>query len=114
MRRSSRARLLWGIAALASAPALGQTNGGDPAEGQRIAQTWCSNCHLTDPHAQSRANDATASFLAIANMPSTTSVSLHAFLLTPHPPMPDFRLSRAQIDDVTAYILSLREASAPG
>ena len=81
---------------------------GDPAEGQRIAQRWCSNCHLADPGAQRNANDAVPSFAAVANMPSTTSQSLHAFLLTSHPPMPDFRLSRQHIDDVSAYILSLR------
>jgi hypothetical protein len=41
-------------------------------------------------------------------MPSTTSMSLHAFLMTPHGQMPDFASTRAQIDDVVAYILSLR------
>ena len=67
-----------------------------------------SNCHLVYPRSQRQANDAVPSFVAIAKMPSTTSLSLDAFLLTPHPPMPDFRLSRAQIDGLTAYILSLR------
>jgi mono/diheme cytochrome c family protein len=88
--------------------AVAQTEAGDPAEGQRLAQTWCSNCHLVDPQGQSRASDATPSFAAIARMPSTTPLSLHAFLVTPHPPMPDFRLSRTQIEDLTAYILTLR------
>ena len=99
--------LCW-LLALVPGYAAAQTEAGDPAEGQRLAQTWCSDCHLVDPQGQSRANDATPSFDAIARTPSTTSLSLHAFLLTPHPPMPDFRLSRTQIDDLTAYILSLR------
>jgi mono/diheme cytochrome c family protein len=88
--------------------AVAQIEAGDPAEGHRLAQAWCSNCHLVNPQGQSRASDATPSFAAIARMPSTTSASLHAFLLTPHPPMPDFRLSRSELGDLTAYILSLR------
>jgi mono/diheme cytochrome c family protein len=96
------------LVALVPNYAVAQAEAGDPTQGQQLAQTWCSQCHLVDPHGQSRASDATPSFAAIANMPSTTSLSLHAFLLTPHPPMPDFRLSRSQIDDVAAYILSLR------
>jgi mono/diheme cytochrome c family protein len=35
-------------------------------------------------------------------------MSLHAFLLTPHANMPNYRLTSEEIDDVVAYILSLR------
>jgi hypothetical protein len=35
-------------------------------------------------------------------------MSLHAFLITPHANMPDYRLTPQQIDDVVTYILSLR------
>ena len=41
-------------------------------------------------------------------MPSTTGMSLRAFLLTPHARMPDIQMSGKQIDGVVAYILSLR------
>ena len=41
-------------------------------------------------------------------MKSTTPMSLRAFLQTPHSRMPDLRLSRDEIDNLTAYILSLR------
>jgi hypothetical protein len=41
-------------------------------------------------------------------MKSTTPLSLRAFLQTPHERMPDLHLSRDEIDDLTAYILSLR------
>ena len=108
MRTLLPALSLYCLLALPPGYAAAQTAAGDPAEGHRLAQTWCSNCHLVDPQSQTRASDATPSFTAIAKMPSTTSLSLHAFLFTPHPPMPDFRLSRTQIDDLTAYILILR------
>ena len=41
-------------------------------------------------------------------MASTTSMSLRVFLQTPHPSMPDYRLTREELDDVVAYILTLR------
>ena len=36
-------------------------------------------------------------------------MSLRAFLMTSHPPMPDLHLTRDEIDDVSAYILSLKQ-----
>lgn len=46
-------------------------------------------------------------------MPSTTSLSIHAFLRTTHDVMPNFRLTEPQIDNVGAYILEMR-ARPPG
>ena len=42
-------------------------------------------------------------------MPSATALSLRVFLQTPHVRMPDFQLSNNEIDDVVAYILSLKD-----
>ena len=68
---------------------------------------WCSNCHQVEPQSADTASDAAPSFRAIASMPSTTMLSIRAFLRTPHELMPDFRLTEAQIDDLGAYILGL-------
>ena len=81
---------------------------GDPAEGRQLATTWCSGCHQVDPRTQTIATDAVPSFQAIAAMPSTTSISIQAFLRSSHDVMPNFRLTEPQIDDVDAYILSQR------
>jgi hypothetical protein len=40
--------------------------------------------------------------------PATQHGSLRAFLMTPHPSMPNYRLAPQEIDDVVTYILSLR------
>ncbi len=80
---------------------------GVAAPGEQIALTWCSNCHLVGRDANS-ARDSVPAFAAIAKMTSTTSMSLHSFLQTSHGPMPDFALTQPQIDDIVAYILSLR------
>jgi mono/diheme cytochrome c family protein len=88
--------------------AAAQMSSGDVAAGKQIAQGWCANCHAVASADQGKANDAVASFTAIARMPSTTSTSLHAFLQTNHGQMPDFKLSLREIDDVVAYILTLQ------
>jgi hypothetical protein len=46
--------------------------------------------------------------MAIGEQKSTTALSLRVFLQTPHAQMPDLHLSRDEIDDLAAYILSLR------
>ncbi|MCX7379973.1 MAG: cytochrome c [Alphaproteobacteria bacterium] len=99
------------LAALAALPAVAQPASqpaGDIPAGRAIAQTWCANCHAVEITAQQTA-DGVPSFPAVARMASTTQLSLHAFLQTPHQRMPNFQLSRQQIDDVAAYILSLKK-----
>jgi mono/diheme cytochrome c family protein len=88
-------------------PALAQVPTGDPDAGHVIARTWCVNCHAVEAR-PTQGGDAVPSFSAIAAMPSSTAMSLTAFLQTPHGRMPNFQLSRRQVDDAVAYILSLK------
>lgn len=78
---------------------------GDPDAGRRLAEAQCASCHAVAPGAPVPRPGA-PSFAAVARMPSTTALSLHAFLRTPHGRMPDIVLTPAQLDDVTAWILS--------
>jgi mono/diheme cytochrome c family protein len=80
-----------------------------PADGRRLADEQCAECHQVEGRAATRLDQLAPAFAEIANQISTTELSLRAFLRTPHPNMPDFRLTREQIDDVVAYILSLRQ-----
>jgi mono/diheme cytochrome c family protein len=80
----------------------------DVGAGERIAQIWCNNCHVVDS-AQKGGSDAVPSFPSIARKASTTQMSLTVFLSTPHGRMPDFSLTRTEISNVSAYILSLRD-----
>ena len=52
-------------------------------------------------------------FLDVANMASTTALSLKVFLRTSHKEMPNLLISETDSDDLIAYILSLKEPSAP-
>jgi mono/diheme cytochrome c family protein len=100
------ARILLVAAALVAA---GAARAQDIPAGRHLAQASCSRCHLVDPTEQKAGNDAAPTFASIARMPSTTAMSLAAFLSTPHANMPDLVLNRTEIRDVSAYILSLRK-----
>lgn len=81
----------------------------DATSGEQIAKTWCSGCHLVGRAGQTVANDATPSFVSIAQNNTTTSAGLAAFLSTPHANMPNYALTRDEIREVSAYIMSLRK-----
>ena len=79
---------------------------GDAASGLTLAQTWCTSCHIVAPGGTGR--DNAPSFMAIAAKPNLSEPALRAWLSDPHPPMPNLNLSRQQIDDVVAYLASLK------
>lgn len=109
-----RFTVLAGVVAAALLPAAGgaQAQSGALAEnvayGKVVAESWCANCHVVSRQARGPVGDAAPPFAAVARMPSTTEISLRAFLRTPHARMPDYQLSQAELDGVVAYILSLR------
>ena len=78
-------------------------------EGDRIAHTLCINCHVVDTQGPAIRTDRVPSFSWIANQKGLTPTRLPAWLSTSHERMPDFSLTRAEIRNVSAYILSLRK-----
>jgi len=80
---------------------------GDPSAGRTIASALCAQCHRVmaqdiDP------NRTPPDFGAVANMPSFTELSMRVFLQTPHGQMPRYQFSLAELDDIIAYLASLR------
>ena len=92
-------------AAMAALP--GTASAQDAAAGRMLAQTWCANCHTVDAR-PTIAADQVPSFTVIANRPGVTADGLRAFLSAPHGRMPDLSLSRTDIDNAIAYLLTLR------
>ena len=88
-------------------PGCAEPLGGDPASGRSIATRLCSSCHRVLPMTLSDRDDP-ASFQIIADLPSTTAMSLNVFLHSNHNNMPDLMLSGTESRDVIAYILSLK------
>jgi len=80
---------------------------GDAERGHALAQTWCAKCHTIDRGATAR--DVAPSFPSIAERGRPDQIQARSFLNAPHPPMPDFNLSRVEIDDIVAYLAKLAD-----
>jgi mono/diheme cytochrome c family protein len=89
--------------------AVAQAAEGNPVNGRQTAAALCVPCHQTGPTRQ----DGAPSFVDVANMPSTTALSLKVFLRSSHNKMPNLIISDSETDDLIAYILSLRQPRAP-
>ena len=95
--------------ALASATLLvagSEAIAADSRNGQQLAQQWCANCHVIGGSASPSVQQGPPNFTAVAR--DRTSEQLHVFLSHPHPPMPDLSLTRSEIDDLIAFIGTLR------
>ena len=108
-------KALSALVAIAGAVVIGNTGAfaqtvGDRRAGLAFAREVCTPCHIVAPDQLSPPRFASApDFHGIANAPGMTELSLHAFLSSPHPSMPNLSLSQKKQDDVIAYILSLRD-----
>jgi mono/diheme cytochrome c family protein len=79
----------------------------DLAEGERLARRWCANCHVIDGSGPSASlPQGPPSFRVAAG--HLNPAELRAFLTRPHGQMPDLSLTRAEIDDLIAYIETKR------
>jgi mono/diheme cytochrome c family protein len=76
----------------------------DVARGAQLARQWCANCHVIDGSGAATVQQGPPSFRGIG----LTADQLRTFLTHPHGAMPDFALTRTEIDDVIAYIETLR------
>ena len=80
---------------------------GVAANGKEIARRVCVTCHVVTPD-QKNGNDQVPTFMAIAEKYANKRDFLQAFLVEPHRPMPDLALTRQEVQDLIAYIESLR------
>ncbi len=77
--------------------------------GRVLAEELCSACHAIPGQGPALEAPSAPPFPALAADPAVTGLTLHAYLRTLHPPTPTFVLNEAQLNDVIAYILSLRD-----
>jgi mono/diheme cytochrome c family protein len=76
--------------------------------GRQVAIELCSSCHrVVEGQPVPRQN--IASFFAIANLPSTTALSLKVFLQSNHKGMPNLIVSESDTNNLVDYILSLKQ-----
>jgi mono/diheme cytochrome c family protein len=79
----------------------------DREAGRDLAATWCSSCHLVEQ--KTAAVTQTRPLAAIARDGRWTANALRGFLATSHGGMPDLYLTRQEIENLAAYIDSLRQ-----
>jgi len=105
MRKPASILALATLAWLA-APEAAWAQSVEAKKGYGLAKQWCTSCHIVAPDQDG--SDAAPPFDSIANRAEMSSDGLRAWLANPHPPMPNFNLSRAEIDWIVAYLASLR------
>ncbi len=104
MIRALLAVLVWWSAVLAlPAPAVAA---GDAVAGRALAIRWCASCHAVE--GSRVATDKADPLSAFARDPQFGDDRLRGFLAKPHGRMPELTLSGQEIEDLIAYIASLR------
>jgi cytochrome c len=78
---------------------------GDPEAGRALALQWCTSCHIVD--LEGHGTDAAPPLPALLGEGLRTPDQLRGWLAAPHPPMPDFALTRQEIEDIVAYLEDL-------
>ena len=79
----------------------------DPDNGERLAQRWCTACHVVASDQRGPTGEAPP-FRTIAAKPDFDAARLAFFLMDPHPKMPNMQLSRSEAGDLAAYIATLK------
>ena len=74
--------------------------------GREIAIQWCTSCHVV-VEGQVTAFTAIPTFREIARKYNDKQGALEAFLTAPQHPMPEVNLSRDEVRNLSAYIMSL-------
>ena len=80
----------------------------DSDHGALLAKRWCANCHVVERTATEGRADGLPSFVAIANRQGTSAESLRLVMTAEHGRMPNFALTRPEMNDLAAYIMGLR------
>ena len=100
-----------GMVATATAqPSASSLSAADVMEGNQIAHRLCVNCHIVDRNGPLVRTDRIPSFPWIAQQPGLTQEFITGWLSlsVSHDRMPDLSLTREEIRELSAYILSLK------
>ena len=83
----------------------------DAVEGQIFAEKVCAECHAVSPQDKMSPNAEAPTFSAIAGNPFWTRTALIVWFQTPHINMPTLILDEDELENVIAYIESLRDGT---
>jgi mono/diheme cytochrome c family protein len=94
------------LVAISLAACIPSVLAADAQNGKRLAERWCSSCHVVTAAQQQAAADAPP-FSEIAKRPDFSAEKIAMFLLDPHAKMPNMGLSRLEAVDLAGYIATL-------
>ena len=105
------------LVALVTLPAGAQTDDKtkkqpDPILGKQTIVRLCTTCHIVPGEPRSSAQVDIPTFNEIANLPAQTAQRITNKLINPHPPMTDTKLTRDEIQNIVAYLDTLRKKSS--
>jgi len=82
---------------------------GDTGKGLAYAQQVCSGCHNVLRTDAASPNPQAPAFKKVANTPGMSITALTVWSQTTHPTMPNLVIEPGDMDNLIAYILSLRD-----
>ena len=98
---------LTGTLTVLSATAIAQELG-SPMRGQRVAEMICSECHAIEKGATRSANTHAPTFQSLAKTPGMNAMAFRVWLRSSHKEMPNIMLKNEEVDDVIAYVQTLK------
>jgi cytochrome c len=110
MRISRAAAFLVALSLVDPSIAAPETPKPDPDKGRALAERVCVSCHVISKHPATVAGDV-PSFPAIANKSDQSMEAIAGRIVIPHPPMIAIPLTREEIVNVVAYIMTLKNTS---
>ena len=81
---------------------------GNAKRGEILAQMVCAECHAVEKGAVRSRNGNAPAFTTLATTPGMTPMALRVALRTSHREMPNLVLKNDQVDDVIAYLATLK------
>jgi mono/diheme cytochrome c family protein len=81
----------------------------DVAKGRQLAYSLCAQCHLNEGQGEKEGPMGVPGFAAVANRPDQTFGGIVRWLKAVPPMMPNHHLTLDEIDDLAAFIMSLRK-----
>ena len=101
--------LLVAVVLATSAQAAWAQEFGDASAGLAYADSVCVECHAVKKGQRVSPNERAPAFELVANTRGMSEMALRVWFQSPHPSMPNLRLTKKQSDDLIAYITSLKE-----
>jgi mono/diheme cytochrome c family protein len=77
--------------------------------GRTYADKACASCHAVAPGQTRSPNPSAPAFESVANTPGMTAMALNVWLHTSHPTMPNLIIDPTRLDDLAAYLLTLKK-----